>query len=406
MSTGWNAPRLSLRPSLSPKPSSRTASTFYERSPLQSWSIASHSECNTTMDASQRYLEPVTQAAAVYAPQLGRGSQAQPRCTSPDFPRHEGQRASRAGSEDATAFGTEAEIHWPSLPPGSLMLDPEPAEQIPRPSLSLIESDLEELYAAARAPHFRTRNRPGSSQIKEVETCGEPEDRLRRVEPAFSRPSNQGRDCSSRTSLRCPCCFQPAPVRRKSGPGARAEMLAQDSCASPAEPSHPRSGRRLTAQPNVQNQMQHTEMCAQEKLENFRMGAFGQMPNRDRACSQLAAEASSQTARSKTRQTEVVMPKWEEADVFAEPGLELQQLAQKRRSMTKALRKRLQHMEKHCGILSEDYQRLAGLDTELYRVVANLRHAFAREQEALADRRHSAGPELCRSRTDFTKGSN
>ena len=30
-----------------------------------------------------------------------------------------------------------------------------------------------------------------------------------------------------------------------------------------------------------------------------------------------------------------------QADVFAEPGLELQQLAQKRRSMTKALRKRL-----------------------------------------------------------------
>eukprot|EP00913_Durusdinium_trenchii_P025241 g23696.t1 len=141
---------------------------------------------------------------------------------------------------------------------------------------------------------------------------------------------------------------------------------------------------------------QYAESLVLEKLENFRMGAFGQMPNRDRACSQLAAEASSQTARSKTRQTEVVMPKWEEADVFAEPGLELQQLAQKRR----------QHMEKHCGILSEDYQRLAGLDTELYRVVANLRHAFAREQEALADRRHSAGPELCRSRTDFTKGSN
>jgi len=79
-----------------------------------------------------------------------------------------------------------------------------------------------------------------------------------------------------------------------------------------------------------------------------------------------------------------VEPKWKEAHAIAQPGAKLRSLAKQRRSLTRELRGRLQHMEQHCSLLSDDYKRLAGLDSELHRVVDTLRSAFATEQEALS----------------------
>lgn len=144
------------RPFPSPKPSSLTASTCYEKSP-QSWSNTSYS--TLSMDTMQRQEPCARRSRSVMAtastPRLSR-------CTSPDFPgRQEGPSRSRTSSEissahssifeDPTAFGAA------KCPAGPLR-EPAPAPRIPRPSVSLLEleAEVEALYRCTTAPHVWT----------------------------------------------------------------------------------------------------------------------------------------------------------------------------------------------------------------------------------------------------------
>ncbi|CAE7840922.1 unnamed protein product, partial [Symbiodinium necroappetens] len=61
--------------------------------------------------------------------------------------------AAGKGSRERSARGTKGGLAQDFYHERRLINEPAPAGQIPRPSLSLIESDLEQLYAAARAPH-------------------------------------------------------------------------------------------------------------------------------------------------------------------------------------------------------------------------------------------------------------
>ncbi|CAJ1348037.1 unnamed protein product [Effrenium voratum] len=87
-----------------------------------------------------------------------------------------------------------------------------------------------------------------------------------------------------------------------------------------------------------------------------------------------------QRSRRKSRARERAMVPGHEV---GRQGSELSRLELLRRQKARELQKRLQHMEHQCGLLSEDYHLLAGMDRELYQATEKLRKAFCQEREAL-----------------------
>jgi len=72
------------------------------------------------------------------------------------------------------------------------------------------------------------------------------------------------------------------------------------------------------------------------------------------------------------------------AQAIGVAGRKIHGLAVRRQAVTDGLQQRLFAMEVQCGVLSEDYQKLAGVDGELGKVTRMLGNCFASEREALS----------------------
>jgi len=346
------------------------------------------------------------------------------------------------GSRERSARSTKGGMAQDFFPERRLISEPAPAGQIPRPSLSLIESDLEQLYAAARAPHAWNHScQPGLHDLRNL-ACR----------------SDQGP--SSVSALhQCPYCQRlpeiPAEATAPRGPPvvldedwrsfsfSEAGQEAKWRPVQPHEGSTPCTvrassashGRQATC--DAEHPQYHT--CGVRRAEEQSQASFGSRPISQRSSRTGLREdlANSQELRARSRQALVQrqsgpstsryvesrlvgaetnstalraarpdqvesnlnpseqarwnrhsrLPpppeRWLEAQSFAEPGRQLRRLAKRRKALAKELRARLHHMEQHCGLLSEDYRRLAGLDSELHTVVATLQKAFATEHEAM-----------------------
>ncbi|CAE7283319.1 unnamed protein product [Symbiodinium natans] len=362
-----------------------------------------------------------------------------------------------------------------------LISEPAPAGQIPRPSLSLIESDLEKLYAAARAPHAWNYPYPGQKRMRDLRNLACQDDdreaacisamehcpycrhlpeipaeapaaRAGLQHPAAynedSRSfsfSDAGQDLSLRTSWRSlsslqpeqgslPCMVQtstashrrqqstrnveqlpqpPRSARRSSEVQARASLGSRASSQRSIRTASSRQSRqyaperlrgdREPPQQSLEYQQSRASSCQaraephaappHRSVDRRRAESIPEVTKIVEKAPRAAARAdrpsqASLDPKEASRDIHGRLPpppeRWLEAQSFAEPGRQLRRLARQRRALAGELRARLHHMEQHCGLLSEDYRRLAGLDTELHRAVATLQKAFATEHEALA----------------------
>ncbi|CAE7380624.1 unnamed protein product [Symbiodinium sp. KB8] len=364
--------------------------------------------------------------------------------------------AAGKGSRERSARGTKGGLAQDFYHERRLINEPAPAGQIPRPSLSLIESDLEQLYAAARAPH--AWNHSCEPELHDT--------RLVEAEP-HSFAQREDLDCSIVPVLRrdglaleltlgsaamtgAPGFYLPRFWMRQdsrsfsfSEAGQESRFIGSWRSVQPHEGSLPCTvrtssascGRKATR--DVEHPPHHP--CSVQQAEEQSQASFGSRPSSQRSSrtglrEDLAKERQDQVHATRSRQALVQrqsgpstsryvdsqlrvaetdsmaraarpdqvesnpseqasrdrhsrLPpppeRWLEAQSFAEPGRQLRRLAKRRKALAKELRARLHHMEQHCGLLSEDYRRLAGLDTELHKVVATLQAAFATEHEAM-----------------------
>lgn len=365
--------------------------------------------------------------------------------------------AARKGSRERSARGTKGGLAQDFYHERRLINEPAPAGQIPRPSLSLIESDLEQLYAAARAPHAWNHScEPELHDTRLVEDLRNLASCRSDQEPASVSALHHCPYCqrlpeipAAAAAPRGPWILPPAVLDEDSRSfsfseaGQESRFIGSWRSVQPHEGSLPCTvrtssascGRKATR--DVEHPPHHP--CSVQQAEEQSQASFGSRPSSQRSSraglrEDLAKERQDQVHAARSRQALVQrqsgpstsryvdsqlrvaetdsmaraarpdqvesnpseqasrdrhsrLPpppeRWLEAQSFAEPGRQLRRLAKRRKALAKELRARLHHMEQHCGLLSEDYRRLAGLDTELHKVVATLQTAFATEHEAM-----------------------
>ncbi|CAE7420644.1 unnamed protein product [Symbiodinium sp. CCMP2456] len=358
--------------------------------------------------------------------------------------------AAGKGSRERSARGTKGGLAQDIYHERRLINEPAPAGQIPRPSLSLIESDLEQLYAAARAPHaWKHSCEPGLHDLRNL-ACRSDQ------EPACVSSLHHCPYCqrlpeipAAATAPRGPWIPPPAVLDEDSRSfsfseaGQESRFIGSWRSVQPHEGSLPCTVRTSSAScgRKATRDVEHPQ-CSVQRAEEQSQASFGSRPSSQRSSrtalrEDLAKETQDQVHATRSRQALVQrqsgpstsrhvesqlrvaetdstalraarpdqvesnlnpseqaswdrhsrLPpppeRWLEAQSFAEPGRQLRRLAKRRKALAKELRARLHHMEQHCGLLSEDYRRLAGLDTELHKVVATLQKAFATEHEAM-----------------------
>ncbi|CAE7321781.1 unnamed protein product [Symbiodinium sp. CCMP2592] len=222
------------------------------------------------------------------------------------------------GSRERSARSTKGGMAQDFFHERRLISEPAPAGQIPRPSLSLIESDLEQLYAAARAPHSWNHScQPGLHDLRNL-ACRSDQG------PASVSALHQCPYCqrlpeipAEATAPRGPWILPPAVLDEdsRSFSFSEAGQEAKWRSVQPHEGSMPCTVRTSSASHGRFNDRQATHdaerpqhhTCGVRRAEEQSQASFGSRPSSQRSSRTGLREdlAESQELRARGRQAPV-----------------------------------------------------------------------------------------------------